>query len=465
MIALEEMTSALQNAFLDMDNAGGIALFGGDGAGGTGTQNLANVRAALMAAPVAFKDARVALEEQAINREDATALTPLTVLYEDDSDHSVDDVPDMRSYRLEDFKGDREKCTKDSYACIDWLTRAVKLGDNKHWSHKCLTDVIQLHATHEAGRTVKNALADNKTLTELIIDLETNYSGLVHPDLALEHCKNMSRKEGEAIRGFGERIRLMAEMACRTRGTPELKISAALELARDSFFTAIRPSLKNELRAKLDVQRRLGEREPTFTEIVSEAHKMDETRAASEKIFRGRKGNSSGTVRRVTRDTDDENSSDTDDKTQDTDEDEEGGLQEALRVVSRFNDKRKRGNFRGGNRKFQPRGQTGPGKTPEYKGRALTANQFEEYDDDGEFLTLHYVKTADRGGRRLRVSDLNVLPHECARCGIAGHRTVGPDANKCPLRMYITQPEPCRACNKGGHEAKVCPRTPHMEKN
>ena len=473
LAAIETLTEALNTAFNAIDDTAGAQLFGGDGNDDDGNplpgpENLNQLRDALQEAPAVIGTARAVITDQANNRAEALKLTPMTIICAQDADHDQNEVPEMRMYRLEDFKGDREKCTKDSYVCLDWLNRVMRLGDTRNLTHNAITRLIQLHATHEAGRTVRNAVADGKTLTQIVVDLEVNYSGLMLPDLALEKCKSMQRRDSEHIRAFGERIRLMAEMATRNR--PNMQ-AASLELARDSFFVALRPSLKNELQAKLTDRRRQGEGDPSFTEIVNEAHGIDEIRSTSEKNFRARKNGNGGTVNRTALDDEafSHNPEWSNDDLDDDEDDDEDNLQEALRLVNRFTSKKRgtgytRGNFRGRGRGTTTQANT-TGRSQTYTGRTLAANEFEELDDSGEFLTLHYVKTDAKGGQRLRVSDLNVLPHECARCGIAGHRTVGPDANKCPLRMYITQAEPCRACNKGGHDAKVCPRKPNLEKN
>lgn len=445
LLAMENLTAKLHAAFIklpeDREN-----LFGGKAI-------INELKLALQIAPGALEAARLDNEHAATNREHALKLVPVTEIYEQTPLHTKDEAPDMRSYRIADFKGDRETCAKDTYACIDWLNRLMRMCDNKQLTHECCKSLIQTHATHEAGRTVRNAINDSKSLLELVIDLEVNYAGLMQPDLALETCRNITRNDGETLRALGERIRLVAEMATRARDDPQ---KAALQLANDTFLAAIRPSLKVELRSKLDDRRRQGENAPDYTEMTGMAHTIDETRSANEKIFRNRKGNS-GTLRYIPED--DEN------MTTSSNEEDDGyyaeNLNEAINLVKTFS---KRGKPFRGNYRRQPSRTRKPYK-PENKGRALLAQQFEEYDESGEFLTLHYIKTDEQGGRRLRIADLNVLPHECARCGIAGHRATGPDANKCPLRMYMTQPEPCRACNKGGHEAKVCPRTPNLEKN
>ena len=450
LTSLEGVVGALGVAFAKFPDARSGDFFGEQA-------NLDAIRTALHEAPTLLHNAALDASITAANRQNATKLVPVSIIYaavdEQGDEFTETTMPDMRSYKVTDFKGDRDTVQKDSYACIDWLNRLLRLAKKNQLTHEACKELIQLHATHEAGRTVRNAIKDKKTLTQMVIDLEVNYAGLMQPDLAMEACKALTRRDNETLRGFGERVRLTAEMATRNRVNPQ---EAALQLAYDSFIAALRPTIKLEVRDKLDERRRQGEDETTYPDMVNMAHILDESRAANDKIFRQRKGNAS--VHRVAEESADEYS-DAEDNEEDEDDDLPPRLSEAVRLVRNFTkNKRGRGgkqNFGGGmNRRFN--------KPAE---RTLLTKQFEEQDEDGEFLTLHYVKTAEQGGRRLRVQDLNVLPHECARCGIAGHRATGPDANKCPLRMYITQAEPCKACNKGGHEAKVCPRTPNLEKN
>ena len=407
--------------------------------------------------------AKLALENQNKNRKDAIDITPITVIYEDSAGHNNPLQPDMKTYRLEDFKGDREKCGKDTYICLDWLTRALTIADDKKISHNLCKKFLQTHATHDAGRTVRNAIADNKTLTQLVLDLEINYAGLVHPDLALENCKSMTRNDQETMRTFGERIRLMAEMACRDKPQAHKK-EQTLQLAKDAFMSALRPNIKQELKAKMESRRRAGESEADYNQIVSEVHTLDEARTAHDKIYRHRKDGNGG-VRRVENDSD----SDSDEDEEDVFFDFEGNvraltMKEKKKFFKKPYDPKKKGYQ---NKGYQNKGyqayQGNQGRQNPYAGRTLLAEQFEEFDEDGEYFTVRYVKAGEPA--RICTADLNVKPNECARCGIAGHRAHGPDANKCPLRMHVMQTEPCRACNKGGHEAKVCPRVANLEKN
>ena len=460
--ALQGVTEAL-NEMVTAVPATDVAHFGG-------AARITAVRNKFRGTGAIITAAKDALENQNKNRKDAIDITPITTIYEITPAHIRPDQPDMKTYRLEDFKGDREKCSKDTYICLDWLTRALTIADDKKINHELCKKFLQTHATHDAGRTVRNAINDGKTLTQIVLDLEINYAGLVHPDLAHENCKTMTRKENETMRTFGERIRLMAEMACRDKPEQHRK-EQILQLAKDTFMSALRPNIKQELRANLDMRRRAGEPEADYNQIVSEVHTLDESRTAHDKIYRHRKDGNGG-IRRVENNYD----SDTDDdSSEELGWDHDGNVitmtpsdyEQNIRVLTT----KERARFF--NKKYDPKKKTyqkyrANEKTPykqnnPYAGRALMAEQFEEFDEDGEYFTLRYVKAGDPP--RIRSADLNVKPNECARCGIAGHRAHGPDANKCPLRMHIMQTEPCRACNKGGHEAKVCPRVANLEKN
>lgn len=48
----------------------------------------------------------------------------------------------------------------------------------------------------------------------------------------------------------------------------------------------------------------------------------------------------------------------------------------------------------------------------------------------------------------------NVEPHECLKCGIAGHSIR--DGSKCYLHRYPLASEPCSKCKKGAHLAQTC---------
>lgn len=419
---------------------------------GGGADGDARVTATLaaLADNTALTTARQGLSAIAVQRDQATTITPMSAIYELTAAHNnatSGDLPNMRDYRIEDFKGDREKC-KDMYYCLDWIQRALNICKRLNKNHVAALGFLRQHCIQDAGRTVANAITDSKDLTQTVVDLEINYSGLMHPDLAMEACKVMSRKEGEAIRTFGERVRFMAEMATRNRGGDT--VEAAKQLATDNFMAAIRPSIKHDLRARLETRRRMGEARASFNSIVAEAHNLDETRMANDKIYRQRK-NGGSSVRRINEDSNSDNSDD---------EDED----ETINYVSGKKDPAWRPQRQ--QDKFLPKPQANKWKTHKnYNAQIKMLEQFEQFDDDGQFVNVMMIPAAERGGVRLNVKDLNIGPHECARCGLAGHRADGPDRAKCPLRMHIIRTEPCSACNKGGHEPSNCPRTVNLEKN
>jgi hypothetical protein len=270
-LALEAVGATMQ--------AGNAQMLGGH-------QLVTQVAQAINLAADGIKDTRDILLQQADQAAAARLVTPMTTVYEETADMDIDQLPEMRTYRLEDFKGDREKCEKEAYTCLDWLTRVLTIAENNQLTHQAALRLIGQHAIQDAGRTVRNALRDGKGLLEVILELEVNYSGLRHPDLALEDCRRMVRREKETLRAFGERVRHLAEMATRNRPMPA---DAARELAKDSFMAALEPSVKLELKARMAARSRMGEPPPDFNTFMAEAHQIDDERTTSRAIHKSRK--------------------------------------------------------------------------------------------------------------------------------------------------------------------------------
>ena len=452
---LENLMAALSNVFEHGDEA---AL--------GGPQARAAARAAInrMAAPL--QNSRTVLRNEHTQRTEAITITPMTAVYVERAGYHVGtDLPGMRDYRLGDFKGDREKCSKDSYACLDWIARALAIADKHRLPHDLARNFLRLHCTNEAGRTMANAIGDEKTLTEIIIDLETNYSGLIHPDLAHEACKVLTRKDAETLRTFGERVRFMAEMVTRNITDMAIRRRTMMDLSKDTFMAALRPTLKKELNNRLDARRRLGEPKPDYTGLVAEAHRLDESRMANEKVYKNKRDNN-GTIRKVSNYDDEEDYTEgeqEDDDQQDQDDDDDDGNVRAVGNYRR-NDKDKRRDQRPDTKRFnryQPRSNNFKQTYKREEKVRQMVERMEEYDEDGQNVTIYMVPTQPR---RLDVRHLNVLPHECAKCGQAGHRAGGADNHKCPLKLYVTRTEPCNMCNKGGHDAAICPNTLNLER-
>lgn len=425
----------------------------------------------------------------------------------------VIELPHAREYRLEEFKGDREQCLRNPWLCLDWVQRALD-----HVEHFKLTETTAImffrrHVTQDAGHTVRAAIEDRKSLRELVVALETNYGGLVHPDMALEKCRRANRQEKESIQAFGARIRNMAQMAMRDRPIAQRRADT-LSLARDSFMAALAPNLKNILRMKVDDRMRRGDAAPAFADLVDEAHNLELERIATKAVYETRREHSER-VHLVQQADAWEHWCDA------TARVEEPKLSDmtALRVSEW--ERRKAVNAAAVNAAAAnaaaaksaaataatmtqvaanavaaspafaahaappalPAAHAGgqgrptaaaPAIARRIVGEGGSAEGYIEVGEVSDGTSQIFVEDAcgsggtillvnQNGGppRQMRLDwkSLGVTSDECVKCGLEGHRAFGEGNTKCPLRAHKIEQKPCERCGKGGHLPEVCLRS------
>lgn len=435
LVTALEKISAVQDALATAVTAVPDETFGGPA-------NKTGLTTAITAGKAAIKTTREKLAQAADRQKGAKEQTPLSTIHTQD-EHPAEDLPDTRRYKIEDFKGDRDTCAKDPYVCLDWIQRMLDLCQEFKLTEALSLKFIRKHAIHEAGRIVRQAVADKKTLKDVVLALEVNFGGLKHPDLALEECRRMMRREKETLLAFGTRVRCMADMATRMRTEKE---AAALVLAKDSFVAALPPPLKNLLRLKLEERRRQGEPEPEFQDIVAEAHSLEAERLATQKLYsvRQSQAGAGGAIRQVAA----------------TEEEiawEAWGPEGHVRRVSDWDQQQ---------RKARTQQKTLTVNRVEEEGSGwVEEEEMEELafvDEDTQEATILLVPTNARR-RQINLKELNVGPSECAKCGLTGHRAFGGD-KRCVLRNEPLTDTACTKCGKGGHKEAKCLRTKDLLK-
>ena len=451
-----------------------------------------------------------AAEKEKRERERVSRATAQTIMTQLPVFGTREELPDLRHYKLEDFRGEREKCEKNAFTCADWRRKLLHYASEQRLTEAATIKLMQRHTGQEAGRILAAAIEDGKGLQEIIFEFETNFCGLKHPDLAQEECRRMYRRDKETLLAFGNRVRYVAEMATRER--PDAR-EAAKALAEDSFMNSLHPSLKTALRSKMEERERAGEPKAPYTEIMNEAHRLEAERLASEQVFNNRRHLGQGAAGigfvRYSDDEDDPgsgHSGETKENGWDVIQELKAillarqGDDEIRRRIDRSRTDRPRnpaGRFtkwdappgarpREGTRQQGPpkgnnswgarrvssgpaaRGGASSGKIMLHEAFPLDGDDWSlsdvpegyeigvtMYEEGAEIFMIQPDTGATSPKKFINFKTLNVGPTECAKCGMPGHRAYANDG-KCPLRSSDLQDQPCPSCKKGGHLAEEC---------
>ena len=152
------------------------------------------------------------------------------------------ELPGPREYKLLDFYGK----PSDKDTCTGWLRKVMEQCNSLELTEQVSIDLLKRHSMGTAAEVVELACMEERTMENVVRQLEINFANLVHPDIARQECGAMVREPKETLTDFALRIYIKAKMATRREIDQDKKM---LELSKQTFQRNLNPLVKNHLKA------------------------------------------------------------------------------------------------------------------------------------------------------------------------------------------------------------------------
>ena len=187
-----------------------------------------------------------------------------------DGGEAPDDLPELKSYKLEDFKGETGKTD-----CLTWLSKLMEVAETKKLTPKQIKQLIVRHSGGAVSQVLDALKRSNAQLEEVVRTLEVNYAGLQSTEAARAKVDSATRKPDETILVFGQRVRMLAFMASRL-STEAVK--QELELTKSAVTRCLTVSVKATLNERIKARRLQGAPEMQLMSYLSAIEDIEEMR-------------------------------------------------------------------------------------------------------------------------------------------------------------------------------------------
>ena len=148
-----------------------------------------------------------------------------------------ENVANIRMNNIPVFTGG----SSDTIDVMSWISRIFNLAESKQLSFAATINLLIQGSSKGAANYIDEMKQENKTLNQIVQQLEMRYGSLTTVEDAKIKCNNMVRKPDEHLSDFIDRLRLMAKMACRQEPTEDLR-RRAMDILVEGNIRRVLPS-------------------------------------------------------------------------------------------------------------------------------------------------------------------------------------------------------------------------------
>jgi hypothetical protein len=431
--------------------------FAADDAGRAEIDAVADQARAVLAASVASQAREAAIRElQPVTRVPAAPYG------------AIEDVANIRMNNIPIFTGS----ASDTIEVVQWISRILNLAQSRNLSFNATINLMIQGSGKGAANYIDEMKQENKTLSQIVQQLEMRFGSLTTVNDARVKCNNMPRLESESLSTFIDRLRIMAKMACRQEPNDVLRLRAVDALVESNIRRVLPTSVRTALEERLMNRSLMGLPTLTARDIEKECldleAKRKERKNELKNMAQGKRNVHhvhQAQVLQAQVELDDDTSDTDDDVTEDDDPQEFliqainqhgqkfvqrgrpiNGQKVMHRAFKNYNERFYQGNQR--NRPQMVVRQAGNFHAVPYGGAAPAGQAVPQPGPpnkvDNKFKPINEL-----------LSLANCSKGQCIQCGNDGHimRNLA-----CVLKDKPLVDKACAKCGKGLHSADDCPR-------
>ena len=371
-------------------------------------------------------------------------------------------IANIRMHNIPTFSGSGN----DSLDIVRWISRIMILAQAHALTFAATINLMIQGSSGGAADYIEQMREEDKTLNQIVQQLEMRYGDLCTPEEARVKCNNMARKEREGLPEFIDRLRLMARMACRLENDDQARRQSIDVLVEGNIRRVLPTSVRNALEERVINRSRMGL--PAFTAREVEKECLDLERRREERKLQL---NDVGAVKRQARvlKLEEYTDSDSEDDSSSSEDAADPNDEALYQLIMEVKQQRRRyaasGQtvdpqrlYRKAFRKFNqkhpppqfPRGANNPHGARQAVGVGVAQGNYNQKPQQGPPNKL------DTNVRRT-IMDLlslaNVTRGHCIQCGLEGHYM---HQDACALKDKFLVDKPCAKCGQGLHSADEC---------
>ena len=400
----------------------------------------------------------------------------------------VNNVPEARTYRLQDFGGNKD----DKISCLNWLARIMHLATQQNLSHAATLSLLERHTMGSAAQVVSDSIRAGGSLEECVRTLEVRYAGLQHPESARVSVNAIKREDNEKVGELADRIKQLAFMATRLTRPHDEQMMKENDLASTNLQRCLSPAMRTAIAERVRQRNIEGALPYTYTALTAEIEDLEKRNKALGKLKFDQDAVAEAVKKaeQVTTSSDNvtEPETDTIRLMKEANSVQAKGFEnmisymKQMRPYERSDKSRERNKSPGGrpdqkdqkkdnkyryaskDRKDRPRSNSRDNKNRNYQDRSSRKDSPWPKDPPNWNREGSQTSRASSGtrsfrsdsNRRIDFSTLNITRTECAKCGLENHFM---NSQYCPLKGKPLTSSPCANCMKGGHLPAYCLRS------
>jgi hypothetical protein len=356
-----------------------------------------------------------------------------------------ENVANIRMNNIPVFTGG----SSDTIDVMSWISRIFNLAESKQLSFAATINLLIQGSSKGAANYIDEMKQENKSLNQIVQQLEMRYGSLTTVEDAKIKCNNMVRKPDEHLSDFIDRLRLMAKMACRQEPTENLRRRAMDILVEGNIRRVLPSSVRMALEERVMNRSLMGLPALSARDVERECLELEAKRKERKLELKQAIQGKRHQINKINIDHDDFDPDSSSDEDEDGNESEHPGdylinmiNAQRQRYIQRGKpvdeQKVRRRAFRNYNQKYIGKNQ---GKQYPYGARAAQngpPNKLDGYKPIHELLAL-----------------ANVPKGNCLQCGGEGHMMRN---MACALKDKQLMDKPCAKCGTGLHAADECPK-------
>ena len=183
-------------------------------------------------------------------------------------------IANIRLHNVPTFTGDGD----DTAEVSRWIKKVCNIAQVQQLDFEPTLLLLIQASSKGASDYIQTMRDEGRTLQEVVQLLEMRYGDLCSPEEARVRCNNMQRQEKDTLSAFLDKVRHLAEMACRLEDDDAARRQQIDFLVESNIRRVLPGSVKTQLEDRVKTRREIGLPEFSSREMEKECIALENRR-------------------------------------------------------------------------------------------------------------------------------------------------------------------------------------------